>query len=185
MRAHQAGHLAVAQHAIAAAVDRYCGAWPACSISVCLKVLDSACMLHTSAAGGNEGLMSIPRLCYPSNLPQIACCRMCAASACCRWGRETFEHLVSLVHSEDAVQAGVQLCYAHCLFLASEPDPFWANSVHGFRRMSEQVGACGIKFSARMWFACTAVQYGTGACCATASMASGACQHSACVSKCS
>jgi hypothetical protein len=55
-----------------------------------------------------------------------------------RWGRETFDHLVSLVHSQDAVQAGVQLCYAHCLFLAPEPDPFWASSVHGFRRMSEQ-----------------------------------------------
>lgn len=51
----------------------------------------------------------------------------------CRWGRETFEHLVGLVHSEDAVQAGVQLCYAHCLFLAPEPDPFWKSSVHGFR----------------------------------------------------
>lgn len=55
-----------------------------------------------------------------------------------RWGNETFDHLVSLVHSEDAVQAGVQLCYAHCLFLAPEPDPFWASSVHGFRRMSKQ-----------------------------------------------
>lgn len=51
----------------------------------------------------------------------------------CRWGRETFEHLVGLVHSGDAVQAGVQLCYAHCLFLAPEPDPFWKSSVHGFR----------------------------------------------------
>lgn len=60
------------------------------------------------------------------------------AGCVCRWGRETFEHLVSLVHSEEAVQAGVQLCYAHCLFLAPEPDPFWSSSVHGFRRMSEQ-----------------------------------------------
>lgn len=55
-----------------------------------------------------------------------------------RWGTETFEHLVGLVHSEDAVQAGVQLCYAHCLYLAPEPDPFWKSSVHGFRRMSAQ-----------------------------------------------
>ena len=45
---------------------------------------------------------------------------------------------MSLVHSEDAVQGGVQLCYAHCLFLAPEPDPFWADSVQGFRRMSDQ-----------------------------------------------
>lgn len=45
---------------------------------------------------------------------------------------------MSLVHSAEAVQAGVQLCYAHCLYLAPEPDPFWSNSVHGFRRMSPQ-----------------------------------------------
>lgn len=42
------------------------------------------------------------------------------------------------MHSEEAVQAGVQLCYAHCLYLAPEPDPFWADSVHGFRRMSAE-----------------------------------------------
>lgn len=45
---------------------------------------------------------------------------------------------MSLVHSDQAAQAGVQLCYAHCLYLAPEPDPFWAGSVHGFRRMSEE-----------------------------------------------
>lgn len=46
-------------------------------------------------------------------------------------------HLVSLVHSEAAVQAGVQMCYAHNLLVAPEPDPFWAGSVQGFRRLSE------------------------------------------------
>jgi hypothetical protein len=82
----------------------------------------------------------------------------------CRWGRETFEHLVALVHSEDAVQAGVQLCYAHCLYLAPEPDPFWSNSVHGFRRMSEeelQVGDAGLsvfKSGLQCCMNCTVIQ---------------------------
>lgn len=72
-----------------------------------------------------------------------------------RWGRETFDHLVGLVHSDEAVQAGVQLCYAHCLFLAPEPDPFWASSVHGFRRMSAQVcSACWLCLLAGCSLAC-------------------------------
>jgi hypothetical protein len=54
---------------------------------------------------------------------------------CCRWGAETFTHLMELVHSPEAVQAGVEPMYCHCLFLAEEPDPFWASTVHGFQRM--------------------------------------------------
>lgn len=44
---------------------------------------------------------------------------------------------MGLVHSDQAVAAGVQKMYSHSLFLAEEPDPFWANTVHGFRRMSK------------------------------------------------
>jgi hypothetical protein len=52
-----------------------------------------------------------------------------------RWGKETFDHLVGLVHSDEAVQSGVEMMYVHSLHLAPEPEPFWAPSVHGFRRM--------------------------------------------------
>eukprot|EP00878_Enallax_costatus_P047567 GHUV01058451.1.p2 GENE.GHUV01058451.1~~GHUV01058451.1.p2 ORF type:complete len:152 (-),score=30.55 GHUV01058451.1:48-503(-) len=44
---------------------------------------------------------------------------------------------MGLVHSDQAVAAGVQKMYSHSLFLTEEPDPFWASTVHGFRRMSK------------------------------------------------
>eukprot|EP00878_Enallax_costatus_P022675 GHUV01024075.1.p1 GENE.GHUV01024075.1~~GHUV01024075.1.p1 ORF type:complete len:318 (+),score=45.32 GHUV01024075.1:409-1362(+) len=54
-----------------------------------------------------------------------------------RWSKATFDHLMGLVHSDQAVAAGVQKMYSHSLFLTEEPDPFWASTVHGFRRMSK------------------------------------------------
>ncbi|WIA40322.1 hypothetical protein OEZ86_013690 [Tetradesmus obliquus] len=54
-----------------------------------------------------------------------------------RWGAETFTHLMELVHSPEAVQAGVEPMYCNSLFLAEEPDPFWASTVSGFQRMRE------------------------------------------------
>lgn len=42
---------------------------------------------------------------------------------------------MGLVHSEQAVAAGVQMMYCHHLYLTEEPDPFWSSAVHGFRRM--------------------------------------------------
>lgn len=45
---------------------------------------------------------------------------------------------MGLIHSDEAVQAGVELMYTHSLFLTEEADPFWADTVHGFKRMSRQ-----------------------------------------------
>lgn len=42
---------------------------------------------------------------------------------------------MGLVHSDQAVAAGVQMMYCHNLYLTEEPDPFWSPVVHGFRRM--------------------------------------------------
>ncbi|KAF6258279.1 hypothetical protein COO60DRAFT_1139840 [Scenedesmus sp. NREL 46B-D3] len=55
-----------------------------------------------------------------------------------RWGADTFTHLMGLVHSPEAAQAGVQPMHCHCLFLAEEPEPFWAATVQGFQRMRGQ-----------------------------------------------
>jgi hypothetical protein len=47
----------------------------------------------------------------------------------CRWSSETYDHLMTLWHSEHAAAAGISLCYAHTLHEASdEPDPFYAGA---------------------------------------------------------
>lgn len=53
-----------------------------------------------------------------------------------RWGQETFDHLLQLYHSSDAVAAGVSMSYCTSLYLDPEPDPFWKDTVFGFRRLS-------------------------------------------------
>eukprot|EP00775_Hariotina_reticulata_P012186 gene12186-12323_t len=71
-----------------------------------------------------------------------------------RWGKETFDHLVGLVHSDEAVQSGVEMMYVHSLHLAPEPEPFWAPSVvcEGrlyLRWLSDRLEAAGVQFVQR------------------------------------
>ncbi|KAG1658960.1 hypothetical protein FOA52_004376 [Chlamydomonas sp. UWO 241] len=52
-----------------------------------------------------------------------------------RWGGETFEHLMGLFYSRDAVRAGVFLCYAHHVTSGYEDPPAWHNVVHNWAPM--------------------------------------------------
>lgn len=53
-----------------------------------------------------------------------------------RWGKDTYHHLLQLLHSSEAMASGVSMVYSHALFMEPTPDPFWHDIVFGFRRLS-------------------------------------------------
>ncbi|XP_062042586.1 D-aspartate oxidase isoform X2 [Lepus europaeus] len=56
-----------------------------------------------------------------------------------QWFRETFEHLSAIASSAEAVDAGVHLVSGWQIFrnAPAEEEPFWADVVLGFRKMTE------------------------------------------------
>ncbi|XP_062944121.1 D-amino-acid oxidase isoform X2 [Cynocephalus volans] len=65
-----------------------------------------------------------PYLSYPSN-PQEA-----------DWNQQTFDFLLSHVHSPNAEKMGLALISGYNLFCKAVPDPFWKDTVLGFRKLT-------------------------------------------------
>ncbi|EDL19929.1 D-amino acid oxidase 1, isoform CRA_b [Mus musculus] len=65
-----------------------------------------------------------PYLSDPSN-PQEA-----------EWSQQTFDYLLSCLHSPNAEKMGLALISGYNLFRDEVPDPFWKNAVLGFRKLT-------------------------------------------------
>ncbi|XP_057621208.1 D-amino-acid oxidase isoform X2 [Chionomys nivalis] len=52
------------------------------------------------------------------------------------WGQQTFDYLLSHIHSQDAEKMGLSLISGYNLFQHEVPDPSWRNTVLGFRRLT-------------------------------------------------
>ncbi|XP_007525315.1 D-amino-acid oxidase isoform X1 [Erinaceus europaeus] len=98
--------------------DRYRWALPFLEVNV---YADRFTPLTTTDAAA--GLWQ-PYLCDPSN-PQEE-----------RWHQQTFNHLLRHLHCPQADRMGLALVSGYNLFREAVPDPFWKNTVLGFRRLS-------------------------------------------------
>ncbi|XP_042767070.1 D-amino-acid oxidase isoform X1 [Panthera leo] len=52
------------------------------------------------------------------------------------WNQQTFDHLLSRVHSPNAANVGLALVSGYNLFHEAIPDPSWKNTVLGFRTLT-------------------------------------------------
>ncbi|XP_072546464.1 D-aspartate oxidase-like [Salminus brasiliensis] len=57
-----------------------------------------------------------------------------------RWFKETFDHLLGIVESSEAPEAGVFLSSGYILLkeVPSDPKPYWSDYVFGFRTMTDR-----------------------------------------------
>nr|BAA01063.1 D-amino-acid oxidase [Mus musculus] len=52
------------------------------------------------------------------------------------WSQQTFDYLLSCLHSPNAEKMGLALISGYNLFRDEVPDPFWKNAVLGFRKLT-------------------------------------------------
>ncbi|ERE74798.1 D-amino-acid oxidase [Cricetulus griseus] len=52
------------------------------------------------------------------------------------WNQQTFDYLLSHIHSPNAEKMGLSLISGYNLFKEEVPDPFWRNTVLGFRKLT-------------------------------------------------
>ncbi|XP_004691016.1 PREDICTED: D-amino-acid oxidase [Condylura cristata] len=65
-----------------------------------------------------------PYLSNPSNPQEV------------QWNQQTFDYLLGHIHSPKADDMGLALISGYNLFREAVPDPFWKNTVLGFRKMT-------------------------------------------------
>ncbi|XP_047418762.1 D-amino-acid oxidase isoform X2 [Sciurus carolinensis] len=65
-----------------------------------------------------------PYLSTPDNSPEMD------------WSQQTFDYLLSQIHSPDAEKMGLSLTSGYNLFREAVPDPIWKDLVLGFRRLT-------------------------------------------------
>lgn len=55
-----------------------------------------------------------------------------------RWGKQTFDFLLSLYQTHGADQTGIMLVSGYEIWSSKQPRPFWADDVIGFQELNEQ-----------------------------------------------